>query len=97
MTFPTASSSVYYNEDGEVLGWDQPEYDPFPRDDYFYDEDGYGDEPDVWGDQESCEAYGYHGQSGEAVTGRTDVWECTACGGYYPREYDPEDDLGTWE
>lgn len=97
MTFPTASSSVYYNEDGEVLGWDsgldyEPEYG-----NYYSDEPVWDDEPDVWGDQESCEAYGYHGQSGEAVTGRTDVWECAACGGYYPREYDPEDDLGTWE
>lgn len=27
MSFPNAYSQVYYNEDGEVLGWDNPSYD----------------------------------------------------------------------
>lgn len=29
MTFPTAGDQVYYNEDGEVLGWDRvtPDYE----------------------------------------------------------------------
>lgn len=43
--FPTADSVIYYNEDGEVMGWDnygsyEPEYNP---DDYLdyeeYDDD----------------------------------------------------------
>lgn len=37
--FPSAGSTVYYNEDGEVLGWDndsyyEPEYDPDFGDSY---------------------------------------------------------------
>lgn len=43
--FPTATSTVYRNEDGEVLGWDndygfEPEYDYDPDDDECY---GCGD------------------------------------------------------
>lgn len=36
--FPTANSQVYYNEDGEVLGWDTypAEQDPY---DYDYNHD----------------------------------------------------------
>lgn len=92
MTFPTANSSVYYNEDGEVLGWDEPmtfepDYDPYLYDDRYDDE-----EPDVWGDEEACKREGYHGESGNSVEGRDDVWQCAACGGHYPREAD--DPLG---
>lgn len=32
--FPTANSQVYYNEDGEVLGWDGPSYDEPDFDDF---------------------------------------------------------------
>ena len=87
MTFPTASSQVYYNEDGEVLGWDQPLYDEPDYDPYTYDEEPReDDEPDVWGDEEACKREGYHGESGNGVEGRDDVWQCTACGSHYPRD-----------
>jgi hypothetical protein len=43
--FPNAHSSVYCNEEGEVLGWDNTYYDE-PDYDSFYDEWGkdYDDE-----------------------------------------------------
>jgi hypothetical protein len=41
--FPTATSTVYYNEDGEVLGWDTNSDDP--HDDPYGDDD-YGPEPE---------------------------------------------------
>lgn len=42
--FPTASSTVYYNEAGEPLGWSdessfEPEYDPYDYDEWDYDDD----------------------------------------------------------
>lgn len=92
MTFPTANSSVYYNEDGEVLGWDEPLYDEDNEPDYSSMRDFYANEPDVWGDEEACKREGYHGESGNSVEGRDDVWQCAACGGHYPREAD--DPLG---
>jgi len=43
MTFPGAGARVYYNEAGEPLGWDYPNYDAPPDvDDY----DRWADEPD---------------------------------------------------
>lgn len=41
MTFPTAGSQVYYNEAGEPLGWDAPDYDDGPDPDEFYDAADY--------------------------------------------------------
>lgn len=40
--FPTAQSTVYYNEAGEPLGWSdesyfEPEYDPYDHDDDMFD------------------------------------------------------------
>jgi hypothetical protein len=39
--FPGAGAHVYYNEEGEPLGWDYPDYDPEPPepddDDDWYD------------------------------------------------------------
>lgn len=84
MTFPAASSTIYYNEDGEVLGWDQPLYDEPDYDPWSYADDY--DEPDVWGDEESCKEQGYHGESGNGVPGDDTVWQCTACGEHYPRD-----------
>lgn len=43
--FPGAGASIYYNEDGEPLGWDYPSYDDAPDVDDFYGDDG-DDEPD---------------------------------------------------
>jgi len=51
--FPTASSTIYRNEEGEVLGWsDETYYDAESAYDDFYDDDRYdpyeddGDEDD---------------------------------------------------
>lgn len=48
MTFPAAGAQIFYNEAGEVLGWDYPDYDapidPDEYDDYLdsmEEEDGY--------------------------------------------------------
>ncbi len=30
MTFPGAGARIFYNEAGEPLGWDYPDYDPEP-------------------------------------------------------------------
>jgi hypothetical protein len=58
--FPTAASTIYRNEDGEVLGWDTytddaPEYEDFYGDDEPdepTDDDGFMDEwegaEDAW-------------------------------------------------
>lgn len=48
--FPGANATVYYNEAGEPLGWDNnyydndPYYDYDPYDDGYYDDDLYDDE-----------------------------------------------------
>ncbi len=42
MTFPGAGARIFYNEAGEPLGWDYPDYDNPPEpdeDDYDYWED----------------------------------------------------------
>ena len=42
MTFPGANARVFYNEVGEVMGWDYPDDDAPPEpdeDDYDYEED----------------------------------------------------------
>jgi hypothetical protein len=44
--FPSAGSQVYYNEEGEPLGWDSADYDG-PQDAF----DAYND-PDYDDDQE---------------------------------------------
>lgn len=61
--FPGAHSVVYRNEEGEVLGWDNPSYSDEPDVDDFYgnefisdeeyeaaemDEDDDSDEEDKW-------------------------------------------------
>lgn len=58
--FPTAGSSVYYNEDGEVLGWDNEQYfeppESDPGDDWgpeqYWDDEPDGHEEDGDGDDE---------------------------------------------
>ena len=44
MTFPTAHSVPFYNEDGELLGWDTYHDDAPDPDDFYNDSIGY--EPD---------------------------------------------------
>lgn len=43
MTFPGAGAQVYYNEAGEPLGWDSPQYDEGPDPDDFdeFESDDY--------------------------------------------------------
>jgi hypothetical protein len=55
--FPGSGATVYYNEDGEPLGWDyaahdEPDYDPYD-DVYYVDEDD--EEPDAEEDEEDDE------------------------------------------
>lgn len=42
MTFPSATSTIYRDEVGEVIGWDGPSYDEphVEEDPYYYDENG---------------------------------------------------------
>ena len=49
--FPTAGSTIYRNEEGEVLGWDTPGYD---EPDY----QSYEDERDNYERYESCDECG---------------------------------------
>lgn len=54
MTFPTANSVVYYNEDGEPIGWDTYRPDDAPDVDDFYN-DSIGWEPDYPADPTDCD------------------------------------------
>jgi len=75
MTFPTANSVVYYNEDGEPMGWDTyrdeaPEY--YEEDYYLYADDEEIDPEDcehanvgnikdvLYGEEGLCDDCGYH-------------------------------------
>lgn len=47
--FPNAYSQVYYNAEGEVLGWDNPSYDDPPEPDEgdnLYGDQDYDDDDD---------------------------------------------------
>ncbi len=48
MTFPGYGAQIYYNDAGEVLGWDYPSYDepPDPWDDDPWDDDLNDEEED---------------------------------------------------
>lgn len=58
MTFPSAGVQVYYNDEGEPLGWDYPGYDEGPDPDDFDDPDDYYDEDDRESENEVCDACG---------------------------------------
>jgi hypothetical protein len=63
MTFPGAGAQVYYNDDGEPLGWDYPNYDEPPDVDEYYDdpygyddvEDDFEEEDEEPGDYCACQ------------------------------------------
>ncbi len=64
MTFPGAGARVFYNEEGEPLGWDYPDYDSPPEpDDDDYGRDAYPERPgycnthdsDWYSDEVVCE------------------------------------------
>lgn len=44
--FPGANAQVYYNEDGEPIGWDYPSYDETEGSDPYDDYDRYQDYDD---------------------------------------------------
>lgn len=82
--FPTANSTVYRNEDGEVLGWDT-HYEDAPDPDEFYAQD-YDNEPPqvetIW----QCKALNLHYRDGDG-TDVQDVFECTFCSHKWSSDY----------
>ncbi len=79
--FPTANSTVYYNEDGEVLGWDNHYWDEPPYEDYCDQRDEGGEAP--WHDStEECVEAGDHAQDGSG-TDEENVYTCDYCDGLY--------------
>lgn len=76
MTFPTTNSEIYYNDEGEVLGWDRPS-DPT---DYYCDTCGFphiGDCIDDQGDEdEDDEGYEDAVENRSCTCGHPD---CGAC------------------
>lgn len=77
MTFPGAGARVFYNDAGEPLGWDYPDYDSPPDPDEFYD--SYPERPgwcavhnDEWfADESRCETA--LGTTGEACEQPQDI------------------------
>jgi len=64
--FPTAGSTIDYNDAGEVLGWDGPSS---------YDLDG--PDPDDWYEQEFNAGRNYDEYDGSCVCGAEDESDCT--------------------
>jgi len=79
--FPTANSTVYYNEEGEVLGWDTHYYDEGPCIDDYDSYDSWGESPWYDSTDECIEAHD-HAQDGDG-TGEDDTYACCYCGGLY--------------
>ncbi len=63
--FPSAHSRIYYNEAGEVIGWDNPQYDEPPEPD-----DGFEEYYRDWPDMDDCDHSEVH---------ETDL-HCLICG-----------------
>lgn len=95
MTFPTAGSVVYRNEDGEVLGWDSPSYgESIPEDwdtpewdDYYagHEHDGEADPATCeHGDTEQCDRRTGSIALEEMPTPDALYWECLDCGTEFP-------------
>lgn len=80
MTFPGYNAQVYYNEDGEPLGWDYPSYDDAPEQDYADSDEIFyvPDEDRLWGDEAACRAEDVHGQ--DARQNKYGTWSCDWCG-----------------
>jgi len=77
MTFPTAGSTVYYNTEGELLGWDAPDYGD-PYDAYDSEDFDHWDEAPSFDSVEECEAAGLHAQDGNG-TGVDGHYACYYC------------------
>ena len=72
--FPTATSTIYRNEDGEVLGWETIYDEP----DYGYSEDEiFRGMPEPEFDFTDCDNDGYHGDESVTVRGKE---YCVSCG-----------------
>jgi len=78
--FPTANSTIYRNEAGEVLGWDAGGYD----EPYEAFDDLYPDYPEPK-DRAECISWGVHAEDGDGVDDdrAEDVYECSACAGRF--------------
>ena len=53
--FPPANAQIYYNEEGEPLGWDIPSDDPPDPDDFYehpYERDGRWEDDEEEEDEE---------------------------------------------
>jgi hypothetical protein len=91
MTFPGAGAQVYYNTEGEPLGWDYPGYDDGPDPDDFYDAmDDYDDEPDGE-ENEVCDRCGAEFPPERFREAAEHVKTCTAAPLY--SDEDENDDL----
>lgn len=51
--FPTAYSTIYRNEDGEVTGWDNNSYDEPDVDDFYYEVENDEIEPGDYPEDEA--------------------------------------------
>lgn len=87
--FPTSNSTVYRNEDGEVLGWDTHHDNDAPDPDEFYDQHV---DPPEFDSVDACKFAGWHGSDGDG-TDVEDVWECGYCPGKWMYEPNP---AGGW-
>lgn len=75
--FPGANAQVYYNDDGEPVGWDYPSYDEHYDEDY--DRYRYENDEAAWyGDAEECVVQGLHGADADGNGDGT--WDCAWCG-----------------
>lgn len=74
--FPTATSTIYRNEDGEVTGWDSTYYDDEP-----VGLDPWDDYDNGWSDEHGyreCLDEGCHGDDA-TYDKRLDTWVCDHC------------------
>ena len=76
--FPTASSTIYRNAEGEVIGWDTPAMDEAPDADRFYDDAEADDDAYYFDTLAECEAAGVHGDDGYRRTPES-PWMCGRC------------------
>jgi hypothetical protein len=73
--FPGAGAQIYYNEAGEVIGWDYPSYDePEYNDDDWFSQNYEDPEPE---NIDECIKWGIHGKDGQGIDG---WWVCDYCG-----------------
>jgi hypothetical protein len=88
MSFPTANSTIYRNEDGEVLGWDTNYIDCEDQDAFY---EGIEPEDIEFDTEEACSSAGMHMRDGDGVAedelGET-IFQCCYCPGRYKIDED---------